>query len=265
MSRLPVLFVGHGSPMNAVEDNSFTEAWRKLAKSLPRPEAIVMVSAHWYTRQTAVTAMEKPRTIHDFGGFPQILYDAQYPAPGSSQLAQKVANLLAPTPVALNQDWGLDHGAWSVLIQMYPNADIPVVQLSLDITKPPVYHYEIGQKLSALRDQGILLICSGNIVHNLRTLTWRDDSEPYPWARSFDQYVRDNMNWQGPSDKHPLVNYLQHEGAKMSSPSSEHYLPILYALGARQGDEPISIFTDGILMGSLSMLSIQIGTTPSST
>lgn len=260
--RLPALFIGHGSPMNALEENKYTETWRQLAKTLPRPKAIVLISAHWYTRRTAVTAMQKPRTIHDFGGFPQALFDAEYPAPGSPQLAKEVAELLSPYPVALDTEWGLDHGAWCVLIKMYPNADIPVVQLSIDGTKPALYHYELGKKLSALRDQNILVIGSGNVVHNLRTLKYRDDSGPYPWAHSFNEFVRENLSWQGPDENHPLVNFMNHEGAALSCPSPEHYLPILYALGCRQGDEPVTILTDGNLMGSLSMLTVQIGTTP---
>lgn len=262
-TRLPALFLGHGSPMNALEENEFTETWRQLAKLLPRPKGIVLISAHWYTRRTEVTAMQKPRTIHDFGGFPQALFDSQYPAPGSPQLAQQVAELLAPLPVTLNKEWGLDHGAWCVLIKMYPNADIPVVQLSIDGSKPFLYHYQVGQKLSSLRDQGILIIGSGNVVHNLRALKRRDDAEPYPWAHAFNQYVREHLSWQGPAEKHPLVNFMNHEGAALSCPTPEHYLPLLYALGCRQGDEPVTILTDGNLMGSLSMLSAQIGRTPS--
>ncbi|XP_031627549.1 uncharacterized protein LOC116343559 [Contarinia nasturtii] len=257
--RMPVLFIGHGSPMNALEENVYTKLWRQLGQMLPRPKAILVISAHWYIGRTAVTAMEKPRTIHDFGGFPQALFDAQYNAPGAPQLAQKVADLLAPVSVTLDKDWGLDHGAWSVLIQMYPNADIPVVQLSIDASKSPLEHYELGQKLNALRDQDILIVASGNVVHNLRALKWRDDSEPYPWAQSFNQYVRDNVNWKGPAKEHPLVNFMKHEGAKLSSPTPEHYLPILYALGTRQDDDPVSLLIDGNLMGSLSMLSVKIG------
>lgn len=262
-TRLPALFLGHGSPMNALEDNSFTDTWRQLAKTMPRPKAIVLISAHWYIERTAVTAMQKPRTIHDFGGFPQALFDAQYPAPGSPQLAQKVVELLAPLPVRLDHEWGLDHGAWCVLTKMYPEADIPVVQISIDGNKPPLYHYELGQKLTSLRDQGILVLASGNVVHNLRTLKWKDDGEAYPWAHAFNQFVREHLRWQGPAENHPLVNFKKAEGAAQSCPSPEHYLPILYALGCRQGDEPVTILTDGILMGSLSMLSVQIGTMPS--
>lgn len=258
-SRMPALFLGHGSPMNVLEENIYTETWRELGKTLPRPKAIIAVSAHWYTRGTAVTAMEKPRTIHDFGGFPQALFDTHYPAPGSPALAQQVADALAPVAVELDREWGFDHGSWGVLIKMYPDADIPVVQLSVDGTKPPAYHFELGRKLAALREQGIMIVASGNVVHNLRMVRWGGDAAAYPWAESFNQYVRDNLNWEGESEQHPLVNFMQHEGAVLSNPTPEHYLPLLYVLGARAAGEAIAIPVDGIVMGSLSMLSVQVG------
>lgn len=258
-SRMPALFLGHGSPMNVLEENIYTETWRELGKTLPRPKAIIAVSAHWYTRGTAVTAMEKPRTIHDFGGFPQALFDTHYPAPGSPALAQQVADALAPVAVELDREWGFDHGSWGVLIKMYPDADIPVVQLSVDGTKPPAYHFELGRKLAALREQGIMIVASGNVVHNLRMVRWGGDTAAYPWAESFNQYVRDNLNWEGESEQHPLVNFMQHEGAVLSNPTPEHYLPLLYVLGARAAGEAIAIPVDGIVMGSLSMLSVQVG------
>ncbi|WP_133622702.1 4,5-DOPA dioxygenase extradiol [Erwinia sp. LJJL01] len=258
-SRMPALFLGHGSPMNVLEENIYTETWRELGKTLPRPKAIIAVSAHWYTRGTAVTAMEKPRTIHDFGGFPQALFDTHYPAPGSPALAQQVADALAPVAVELDREWGFDHGSWGVLIKMYPDADIPVVQLSVDGTKPPAYHFELGRKLAALREQGIMIVASGNVVHNLRMVRWGGDAAAYPWAESFNQYVRDNLNWEGESAQHPLVNFMQHEGAALSNPTPEHYLPLLYVLGARAAGEAIAIPVDGIVMGSLSMLSVQVG------
>ena len=257
-SRMPALFLGHGSPMNVLEENSHTQAWRALGETLPRPKAILAISAHWYTRGTAVTAMEKPRTIHDFGGFPQALFDTQYPAPGSPELATQIQQLLAPIAVqADTSEWGLDHGSWGVLIKMYPDADIPVVQLSIDGTQPAEYHYELGRKLAVLREQGVMIVASGNVVHNLRMVRWQGESSPYPWAESFNQFVRDNLNYQG--DNHPLINFMQHEGAALSNPSPEHYLPLLYVLGSWDGKEPISIPTDGIEMGSLSMLSVQLG------
>ena len=196
--RMPALFLGHGSPMNVLEENSYTQAWRTLGETLPRPKMILAISAHWYTRGTAVTAMEHPRTIHDFGGFPQALFDIQYPAPGSPELAAHIQQLLAPTPVRADTgEWGLDHGSWGVLIKMYPEADIPVVQLSIDGTQPAAYHYELGQKLAALREQGVMIVASGNVVHNLRLGKWQGESSPYPWAESFNQFVRDNLSYQG--------------------------------------------------------------------
>ncbi len=259
-TRMPALFLGHGSPMNVLEDNRYTRAWRTLGETLPRPKAIVMVSAHWFTRGTGVTAMEQPQTIHDFGGFPQALYDTHYPAPGSPALAQRVVDLLAPLPVTLDKDaWGFDHGAWGVLIKMYPQADIPLVQLSIDSTKPPVWHYQMGQRLAALRDEGVMLVASGNVVHNLRTARWHGEGEPYPWAESFNNFVKENLTWRGEAAAHPLVNYLDHPGGSLSNPTAEHFLPLLYVLGAWDGSENISIPVDGLEMASLSMLSVQVG------
>jgi len=257
---MPALFLGHGSPMNVLEDNTYTRAWQALGETLPRPKAIVAVSAHWFTRGTAVTAMENPRTIHDFGGFPQALFDKRYPAPGSPALAKQLQELLKPINVTADtSEWGFDHGTWGVLIKMYPEADIPVVQLSIDGTQPAEYHYQIGRKLAALRDEGVMIVASGNVVHNLRMVKWEGNSEPYPWAASFNQYVLDNLDWKGPAKDHPLVNFMQHDGAALSNPSVEHYLPLLYVLGAWDGEEAITAPTDGIVMSSLSMLSVQIG------
>lgn len=258
-TRMPALFLGHGSPMNVLEENVYTETWRKLGETLPKPKAIIAVSAHWYTRGTAVTAMEKPRTIHDFGGFPQALFDTRYPAPGSPALARQIAEVLSPVDVQLDQEWGFDHGSWGVLIKMYPDADIPVVQLSVDGTKPAEYHFELGRKLAVLREQGVMIVASGNVVHNLRMVRWQGEAEAYPWAESFNQYVRDNLAWQGDDAQHPLVNFMQHDGAALSNPTPEHYLPLLYVLGARSHDEAVTIPVDGIVMGSLSMLSVQVG------
>lgn len=258
-SRMPALFLGHGSPMNVLEENVYTEAWRELGQTLPRPKAIVAVSAHWYTRGTAVTAMEKPRTIHDFGGFPQALFDTTYPAPGSPDLARQVVDALKPYDVRLDQEWGFDHGSWGVLIKIYPEADIPVVQLSVDGTQPPAYHFELGRKLAALREQGVMIVASGNVVHNLRMVRWEGNAEPYPWASSFNGYVRENLSWDGEGEQHPLVNFSQHSGAALSNPTPEHYLPLLYVLGARLPGEEVSIPVDGLVMSSLSMLSVQVG------
>ncbi|ARY99855.1 4,5-DOPA dioxygenase extradiol [Yersinia ruckeri] len=257
-SRMPALFLGHGSPMNVLEENSYTLAWRELGKAIPHPKAILAISAHWYTRGTVVTAMEKPRTIHDFGGFPQALFDTQYPAPGSPALAARVQMLLQPADVmADTHEWGLDHGTWGVLIKMYPDADIPVVQLSIDGTKPAAYHYELGRKLAALREEGVLIVASGNVVHNLGMVNWKDEALPYPWAESFQQFVRDNLDYQG--DNHPLVNFMDHDGAALSNPTPEHFLPLLYILASWDGKEAISLPTEGIEMGSLSMLSVRLG------
>lgn len=255
-SRMPAVFLGHGSPMNVLEDNRYTQCWQALGEALPRPTAIIAISAHWYTRGTAVTAMAEPRTIHDFGGFPQALFDTRYPAPGSPALAAQVAELLAPVPVTLDQEWGLDHGSWGVLIKMYPDASIPVVQLSIDGTQPAEYHFALGQKLAALREQGVMIVASGNVVHNLRKVRWEGGSGAYPWAESFNNFVRENLHWQGDRAQHPLVNFMQHEGAVLSNPSPEHYLPLLYVLGAVLPGDKISIPVDGIEMGSLSMLSV---------
>lgn len=254
--RMPALFLGHGSPMNVLEDNRYTRTWQRLGQTLPRPEAILAISAHWYTQGTAVTAMAQPRTVHDFGGFPQALFDQRYSAPPA--LAQRVQSLLAPVPVhADTAEWGLDHGTWGVLIKMYPEADIPVVQLSLDATRDAAYHFALGEKLAVLCDEGVMLVASGNVVHNLRTVRWQDDAESYPWAISFDQFVRDHLSAQG--EPHPLINYRQHQDAALSNPSPEHFLPLLYVLGSRVGDEPVSVPVDGITLGSISMLSVQVG------
>lgn len=211
-TRMPALFLGHGSPMNVLEENSYTNTWRKLGETLPRPKAIIAVSAHWYTKGTAVTAMENPCTIHDFGGFPQALFDTHYPAPGSPALAREVAEVLSPVSVHLDQQWGFDHGSWGVLIKMYPDADIPLIQLSVDATQPPAVHFEFGRKLAALRDKSIMIVASGNVVHNLRMARWQGNAEPYAWALSFNDYVRENLSWEGPVNQHPLVNFMQHKG-----------------------------------------------------
>ena len=258
-NRMPALFLGHGSPMNVLEDNPYTRAWQHLGATLPRPRAILAVSAHWYTRGTAVTAMNNPRTIHDFGGFPQALFDVRYPAPGSPELAQEIIDLLAPLDVHADLEWGFDHGSWGVLAKMYPAADIPVVQLSIDATQPAEWHYQLGRKLASLRDEGVMIVASGNVVHNLRMLRWQGAATTYPWAESFNEFVRENLSFAGAAADHPLVNYLQHEGAELSNPTPEHYLPLLYILGARAEDEQISIPIEGMEMGAISMMSVQVG------
>jgi 4,5-DOPA dioxygenase extradiol len=256
-NRMPAIFFGHGSPMFALQDNVYTDAWRRIGASLPRPKAILAISAHWYTRGTSVTAMQAPQTIHDFGGFPQALFDIRYPAPGDPALAARIRDLLAPAEVQMDQSWGLDHGTWSVLLKAYPAADVPVVQLSMDGTRPHAYHYDLGRRLAVLRDQGILIIGTGNVVHNLRTMV-RGDAPPYDWAVRFNDQVRTKLE-QG--DTTQLADYLQWGGddARLSVPSAEHFLPLLYIAGTRQEDEPISIPVDGIDSGSISMLTAVVG------
>jgi 4,5-DOPA dioxygenase extradiol len=254
-SRMPVLFVGHGSPMNAIEDNEFSRAWKLAAKAIETPKAILCVSAHWETNGTKVTAMPKPKTIHDFYGFPKELFDKEYPAPGSPELAKHTSQLVHKTNVALDMEWGLDHGTWSVLAPMFPKADIPVFQLSLDRTKPPSYHYELSNELAALRDRGVLIIGSGNIVHNLGMMQWKD--EPYDWATEFDQKVKTLILQR---DHASLVAYQNlGKAAQLSIPTNEHYLPMLYTLGLREKDDDLSFFAEKATMGSISMRSFRIG------
>lgn len=256
-ARMPVLFLGHGNPMNAITKTAWARAWQKLGQRLPKPRAILMVSAHWYVPETAVTAMEQPRTIHDFGGFPQALYDVQYPASGAPWLAERMQKLELGS-LALDQNWGLDHGAWSILCHLFPKADIPVVQLSINSHEPNEFHYLLGQKLRALREEGILIIGSGNIVHNLRTFAWNNPAaKPPAWAEEFERVVRHCIEQRQPE---PLINYLSlTKEAKLAAPTPEHYLPLLYVLGASHNDEPLSFPIEGSEGGSLSMLSLQCG------
>ena len=255
--RMPALFIGHGSPMNALEFNPFTRMWARVGASLPRPKAILMVSAHWCTRGLAVTAMDAPRTIHDFGGFPQALFDVRYPAPGSPALAARVGELLAPRVVGQDARWGLDHGAWSVLIHAFPRAEIPVVQLSIDATQPHAGHHEIGRLLQPLRDEGVLIVGSGNVVHNLPAMDWGDPSTVYDWAQRFQDRVRDAIAADDPA---PLIAFdAQGPDAQRSIPSAEHYLPLLYVLGARRAGDVVRFETPQVTYGSLSMLSVVIG------
>jgi len=257
--RMPAIFFGHGNPMNALLRNSYTEAWSTIGTSIPRPNAILCVSAHWYLPGTAVTAMPKPRTIHDFGGFPRELFAVEYPAPGSADLAQRVHDLLSPISVELDEtSWGLDHGSWSVLCHVFPNADIPVVQLSIDETQPPAFHYELGRQLAPLRDEGVLVIGSGNLVHNLHTYAWgRHDVEPFDWAVRFEQQAR-ALLLNG--NHRPLVNYESlGRDALLSAPTPDHYLPLLYVMGSSQPDDNVSFPVEGFDGGSISMLSVQFG------
>ncbi len=255
---MPAIFFGHGNPMNAVSKNSYTEAWSAIGRAVARPKAILCVSAHWYLPGTAVTAMASPRTIHDFGGFPRELFEVEYPAPGSPELAQRVRELLTPYPVRLDQDWGLDHGAWSVLCHVYPEADVPVVQLSIDETQPPEFHYQIARMLQPLRDEGVLIIGSGNLVHNLHTYAWgKHEVVPFDWAVRFEQRAR-ALLIEG--NDAPLVNYESlGKDALLSAPTPDHYLPLLYVIAQRRKDDAVSFPVTGFDGGSISMLSVQIG------
>jgi 4,5-DOPA dioxygenase extradiol len=254
-TRLPVLFVGHGSPMNALEQNSFSQTWEAIGQKLPRPRAILCVSAHWETLGTQVTGMEHPRTIHDFGGFPRKLYEMQYPAPGSPELARLTQSTIQQTLVKLDSNWGLDHGTWSVLARMFPAADIPVVQLSLDHTQPPAYHYALAQELAALRKRGVLVVGSGNIVHNLGLIAF--DDKAYDWAIEFDETIKQLILKH---DDEAIVHYEKlGKAAELSIPTNEHYLPLLYTLALRGEQEPVQFFADQLTYGSLSMRSLWIG------
>jgi 4,5-DOPA dioxygenase extradiol len=258
VTRLPALFLGHGNPMNALASNAFTEAWAELGRRLPRPRAVLAVSAHWYLPATLVTAMQRPRTIHDFGGFPRELSAVRYPAPGSPELAARVRELLAPIEVGLDEEWGLDHGTWSVLVHVYPDADVPVVQLSLDETQPPAFHYELGRRLAPLRDEGVLVIGSGNLVHNLHAYAWgRHVPEPYDWAVRFETRAKELI---AAGEHAPLVDYESlGKDALLSAPTPEHYLPLLVVLGTRGAGEPASFPVEGIDGGSVSMLAVRLG------
>ena len=257
--RMPVLFLGHGSPMNAIEENQFVSGFRQIAKTIETPTAILCISAHWFTNGTKVTAMEIPKTIHDFGGFPQELFDVQYPAKGSPSLAQETKELLLPTSVELDQHWGLDHGAWSVIKHLYPEANIPVIQLSIDYTKPAQYHYELAQKLQVLRNKGILIIGSGNIVHNLRRVDFQNfDKEDYGLDWAIEARAKINQHLTS-GDFQPLIDYdKQGTAFQLAIPTPEHYLPLLYSLGLKQKDEDLSLFNDKLVAGSLSMTSLKI-------
>ena len=278
ISLMPTIFFGHGNPMNALSENSYTEGWASIGKSIPRPKAVLAVSAHWYIQHCAVTANLNPRTIHDFGGFPEELFHVEYPAPGSPELARRIKDMLGPamldsstgassklsasviTPVAvsLDESWGLDHGTWSVLKHVFPAADIPIVQLSIDRSQPPLYHYELGKRLAPLREEGVLIIGSGNIVHNLSAYVWDEPGiKPFDWALRFEAQARDLML---KGDDAPLVNYENFgRDAPLAAPTPEHYLPLLYVLGLRQKKEKASFPVEGVDGGAISMLAVQIG------
>jgi 4,5-DOPA dioxygenase extradiol len=258
-AQMPVLFLGHGSPMNAIEENEFVTGFRNIGKEITKPNAIICISAHWETKGTFVTAMEKPPTIHDFGGFPQALFDVQYPAPGDPALAKETKSVITKTTVGLDDKWGLDHGAWSVIKHLYPNADVPVIQLSLDYSQPPQYHYDLAKQLASLRKKGVLIIGSGNLVHNLRMVAWdklNAGEYGYDWAleakAKMNQFILSN-------DHQQLINYKSHGKAfDLAIPTPEHYLPLLYTLALKEDNEKVSLFNDKALAGSLTMTSLKI-------
>jgi 4,5-DOPA dioxygenase extradiol len=255
---MPAIFFGHGNPMNALLENEYTQAWSEIGRCLPRPKAILAISAHWYVSETGVTVSTSPRTIHDFGGFPPELYKVNYPAPGDPALALRVQQMLAPLPVRLDSKWGLDHGTWSVLCHAYPKADVPIVQLSIDETQPPDFHYELGKRLAPLRDEGMLIVGSGNLVHNLHTYAWgKHTVEPYDWAIRFEQQAREMLL---AGEQNPLIDYGRlGRDALLAIPTPDHYLPLLYVIASRQAREPVSFPVEGVDGGSISMLSVQVG------
>ncbi|WP_194975142.1 4,5-DOPA-extradiol-dioxygenase [Aquiflexum lacus] len=258
-AKMPVLFLGHGSPMNAIEENEFVTGFSNIAKEIPKPNAILCVSAHWETKGTFVTAMENPKTIHDFGGFPQELFAVQYPAPGSPGLAEETKSLITKTEVGLDDKWGLDHGAWSVIKHLYPNADIPVIQMSLDYSQTPRYHYELAQQIKSLREKGVLIIGSGNMVHNLRMVAWQKLNENFgfDWAIEASEKMKKYIL---SGDHQELINYRSHGKVfDLAIPTPEHYLPLLYSLALKDENDQVCLFNDKALAGSLTMTSVKIG------
>ncbi|RYY71874.1 MAG: 4,5-DOPA dioxygenase extradiol [Chitinophagaceae bacterium] len=257
---MPVLFIGHGSPMNGIEDNEFSSRWKKMAEEIPVPKAVLVVSAHWFTKGTQITAMDFPKTIHDFGGFPQELFEVQYPAPGNRILAQETVDIIKSVKVELDHDWGLDHGTWTVVRHMYPQANIPVLQLSIDYSKGPQYHYDLGKELYGLRKKGVLIIGSGNMVHNLRMVAWdkmNTDNFGFDWAIQ----MNDNFkNFISHGNHKPLINYESlGKEARLAIPTPEHYLPLLYTLALQGDKDKAEFFNDKLVAGSLTMTSVKIG------
>jgi 4,5-DOPA dioxygenase extradiol len=255
---MPVLFVGHGSPMNAIEDNEFSQRWKKLGNEIPQPLAVIVVSAHWLTAGTRITAVNNPTTIHDFGGFPQKLFDVQYPAPGNPALAFETAALVKSTQVVLDHDWGLDHGAWSVVRNMYPDANIPVLQLSIDYSKPAQYHFDLAGELSGLRKKRILIMGSGNMVHNLRLMSWEMiNGGGFDWAIEMNEKFKKSILSR---DDNSLINYSSFgKAAELAIPTPDHYYPLMYSLGLRNSDDEITLFNDKPVGGSLTMTSVIFG------
>jgi 4,5-DOPA dioxygenase extradiol len=257
---MPVLFIGHGSPMNGIEDTEFSRRWTQMAKEIPTPKAVLVVSAHWFTKGTLITAMDFPKTIHDFGGFPQELFDVQYKAPGNPLLAKETADLLHSAHVELDHDWGLDHGTWTVIRHMYPEANIPVLQLSIDYTKGPQYHYDLAKELYALRKKGVLIIGSGNMVHNLGMVAWDRLNDPeyaYDWTIQMNDKFKELIQ---SGDHNPLINYTSlGREAMLAIPTPEHYLPLMYTLGLKSSKDNVSFFNDKAVGGSLTMTSVKLG------
>lgn len=256
----PVFFIGHGSPMNAIENNVFSDCWKEIGKSIELPEAVLVISAHWLTRGTHITAMEQPRTIHDFGGFPQELFDVEYPAHGSPALAEETVALIKSTDVGLDHDWGLDHGTWSIVRHMFPEANIPVLQLSIDYPKNAQYHYDLAKELYELRSRGVLIIGSGNMIHNLRMLDWKNVStlsSGYDWAVELNDVMKKNILSKNHTD---LIDYQRMgKAAQWAIPTPDHYFPMLYALGLQHHKDDIHFFNDYLIGGSLDMTSFRLG------
>jgi 4,5-DOPA dioxygenase extradiol len=258
-AKMPVLFLGHGSPMNAIEENEFVTGFRNIAKEIPKPNAILCISAHWETKGTFVTAMQNPPTIHDFGGFPKELFAVQYPAPGSPDLAKQTQSLITTTEVGLDDKWGLDHGAWSVIKHLYPNADIPVIQMSIDYSQPAQYHYDLARQIKSLREKGVLVIGSGNMVHNLRMVAWNKLNENFgfDWAIEANEKMKQFIL---SGDHQQLINFRSHGKVfDLAIPTPEHYLPLLYSLALKDEKDPVSLFNDNAVAGSLTMTSVKIG------
>lgn len=259
-SLMPVLFVGHGSPMNGIENNDFSQRWAQMAEEIPTPKAVLVVSAHWLSPGTRVTAMDFPTTIHDFGGFPQALYEVQYPAPGHPSLAQDIINSVKRTQVEPDHDWGLDHGAWTIIRHMYPKADIPVLQMSIDYSKGPQYHYDLAAELTDLRKKGVLIIGSGNMVHNLRMIAWDKMDQPgygYDWALEMNTLFKHCIT---AGDHQTLINFNRlGQSGRLAIPTPEHYLPLLYVLGLQRQNDEVSFFNDTAVAGSLTMTSVKLG------
>jgi 4,5-DOPA dioxygenase extradiol len=258
---MPALFVGHGSPMNGIEDNLFSNQWKKLGTELPVPKAVLVISAHWLTKGTFVTAVDKPQTIHDFGGFPQALFDAQYPATGDPQLAKSISELITEPAIGLDHEWGLDHGSWTILKHIYPKAEIPVLQLSIDYNQPPSYHYELAKAIAGLRKRGILIIGSGNMVHNLRMVDFarlNEDNYGFDWALELNDIFKTKIL---AGDHQALINYTSlHKASKLAIPTPDHYYPLLYTLGLQQPSDTVRFFNDRAVAGSLTMTSVVLGT-----